>query len=91
MSDIDTKELALVMMRAFRGLLLRYMALTALLEENGIQASEASLEEYLKDHPSLSHHAHNLIQPVFDAVEKNQDLESVLIALRDMLPPGPVH
>jgi hypothetical protein len=91
MSKIDMKDFALMMTRGFERLLTEYLTLNALLDENGIQLTGAVREKYLADHPYLTRAAHEKVQPLYDAIERSQDLEPALKALLNMSTKGPVQ
>jgi len=91
MGKIDMKQTALNIAKAYEVLTIRYLVLNSLLDEKHIQVSESFYDEYLRDHPALAQSVHGLIQPLYDAVEQNEDLGPALKALLSMPPRGQVQ
>jgi len=84
MGKIDMKQTALDLVKAYEGLMLRLFVLNAILDENRIQVSEESYDEYLKAHPALAAAVHERVKPLYDAIAENEDLEPALKALLNM-------
>jgi hypothetical protein len=87
-----TKELIESIVGFLETILTRYLVLSEMLRVFGVPpVSDASFEEYLKEHPSLRDDAQRLLAHVYDALKENSDSKPDFQALLDMPPKGGIH